>query len=383
MPPATEKDAPASSADAIPKSSLGGAPSYRLTDEARAVQLPKLKDFVWSETDEPHATRRRLILAKYPQIRELFTKEPRTFLVVVAVVVSQLLVARWAQTAPWYWFVLVAYVFGGTVNHTMQMAGHELSHNLCWEEDWANKLTAILANFPTALPSAILFQKYHMEHHQFQGCDGWDLDVPTEWEGRFFTNPLLKTLWIILQPVFYSFRPMLIKPKEPGAWGVFNFVAVACFDVAVYFLLGGWALAYLLVGTLMGFGLHLASGHLIAEHFVTSAGNEETYSYYGPVNWVNFNVGYHNEHHDFPRIPWSNLPKLKAIASDFYDPLPQYTSYAAVFWRYITDANITPFSRVKRPAPQKGSAFYRMAAKENAKVTGDIDPIKFDKSLSQ
>jgi hypothetical protein len=36
---------------------------------------------------------------------------------------------------------------------------HELSHNLCWDEDVANKLTAILSNFPTALPSAILFQK--------------------------------------------------------------------------------------------------------------------------------------------------------------------------------------------------------------------------------
>jgi sphingolipid delta-4 desaturase len=68
---------------------------------------------------------------------------------------------------------------------------------------------------------------------------------------------------------------------------------------------------------------------------------------------VNFNVGYHNEHHDFPRIPWSNLPKLKAIAPDFYDNLPQYTSYTRVFLRYIFDSKITPFSRVKRAAPSK------------------------------
>jgi len=356
MPPATETGKPA---------------HYSLTDEARSVQLPAIKGFVWSETDEPHATRRRLILAKYPQIRKLFTKERRTFYVVVAVVLAQLFVARWVQTASWWTLLLVAYVFGGTVNHAMQMAVHELSHNLCWEEELHNKLTGILANMPTGLPSSILFQKYHMEHHQFQGCDGWDLDVPTDWEGRFFTNPLLKTAWVILQPVFYSFRPMLIKPKKPGFWETVNFVTVFAFDFAVYWFIGGKGLAYMLIGTIMGFGLHPASGHLLAEHFLTKSGQEETYSYYGPVNWVNFNVGYHNEHHDFPRIPWSNLPKAKKIAAEFYDPLPHHTSYLEVFRAYIFDAHITPFSRVKRKAPSK---IYK-APKSEAIHTGDIDPL--------
>jgi sphingolipid delta-4 desaturase len=74
----------------------------------------------------------------------------------------------------------------------------------------------------------------------------------------------------------------------------------------------------------------------------------ETCSYYGPLNYLTFNVGYHVEHHDFPSIPGSRLPLVKKIAPEFYDNLHHHTSWCYVLYKYITDPEVGPYSRVKR-----------------------------------
>jgi len=312
------------------------------------------RSFHFVETDEPHATRRKQILAKHPEMSDLFGPEIRTFPIVLGIIAAQFAVAAWMANNDAHWAVIlvVGYVFGGTCNHSLQLASHELSHNLCFHTPFFNKLLAIACNLATAVPSSITFQRYHMDHHQYQGVDGIDTDVPTQWEVDTFDNSVKKVLWLIGQPFFYGVRPLLVKPKSPTKWELINNVLILGLDMLVYLLLGPKALIYLLTGTFLGMGLHPVAGHFVAEHYEFTRGYE-TYSYYGPCNWVNFNVGYHYEHHDFPKVAWSNLPRVRKIAPEFYENLPSYTSYLSVFWRYITDASVGPFSRVKRITKDK------------------------------
>jgi len=47
-------------------------------------------------------------------------------------------------------------------------------------------------------------------------------------------------------------------------------------------------------------------------------------------------------------VPWTRLPELHRIAHEFYDDLPQCSSWSMVTVRFITDDSVGLFSRVKR-----------------------------------
>ncbi|KNZ81612.1 Dihydroceramide delta(4)-desaturase [Termitomyces sp. J132] len=78
--------------------------------------------------------------------------------------------------------------------------------------------------------------------------------------------------------------------------------------------------------------------------------HQETFSYYGPLNLLAYNVGYHNEHHDFPSVPWTRLPALRALAPEFYDVLPSHPSWPMVIVNFIRDKEVGIFARAKRRA---------------------------------
>ncbi|CAF0803950.1 unnamed protein product [Adineta steineri] len=307
-------------------------------------------DFYHSYTDEPHATRRKEMLKKYPEIKQLMGHDWRTAIQVVISVLIQIIVSILVRNSSWFTLFLTAYVIGGTVNHSLSLALHELTHNLAFghSRPMSNRLLGFLANLPLGVPASITFKKYHLDHHRFQGDTIYDTDVPTRLEVFLFSSRIGKFIFLVIMPLLYSFRPMFIFPKPIHTLEVVNLIIVLAFDGTIWYLLGGQALVYFFLSTALGLSLHPISGHFIAEHYVFTEG-QETYSYYGPLNAITYNVGYHNEHHDFPYIPGRNLPKLRKIAPEYYDNLPHYTSWTKVLYDFVMKDNVGPWSRITRP----------------------------------
>jgi len=306
-------------------------------------------DFDWVYTEEPHKSRRKQILAKYPEIKQLMGHDPQLKYTIVLMVIAQLVTAFLLRDASWFTIAFVGYVWGGVINHSMTLAIHEISHNMAFgnARPWANRALGIFGNLVIGIPYSVVFRKYHQEHHKYQGSEIRDMDIPSNLECWLFRRTGTKFLWVILQPLFYAFRPVLIRPL-PITWlEIINIVVQVLFDGLIFWVWGARSLIYMITGTLLAMGLHPVAGHFISEHYIFKQGFE-TYSYYGPLNLVTFNVGYHNEHHDFPNIPGSKLPLVKKIAAEFYDDLPCHTSWTKVIWDFIFRPDIGPYARVKR-----------------------------------
>ena len=289
------------------------------------------------------------MLAKYPQLKELYGPCARTKYVCTALVALQVALAWLLRDASWWLIVLVAYGVGGVINQTLMLAIHELSHNLAFKKPWHNRAFALFVNLPIGVPVAETFRYYHLQHHVHQGHEQLDTDLPTRLEARLLQNSFTKLVWLACQGFAYALRPLFVHPKKPSGLEALNLAVQLAFNVAIFYFWGGKALAYFPIGSLLVMGLHPIAGHYISEHYVFRAG-QETYSYYGPLNLLAFNVGYHNEHHDFPYIAGSRLPQLRSTAPEFYDSLYAHTSWAGTLWHFVTRPSLGGFSRVKRRA---------------------------------
>jgi len=306
-------------------------------------------DFEWVYTEEPHATRRKQIIAKYPEVKNLMGHDPNLKWIMLVLLIFQIVTCALFQSFSWPILVILAYSIGGVVNHIMTLGVHEISHNLAFghSRPLANRFLGILFNIPLGIPYSVSFKKYHMLHHRYQGDVEIDMDLPSELEGKLFANQYTKIIWLILQPFFYVIRPLLIKPMPLTLLEFINIIFQIIVDVLIWKFIGIRALIYLTGSTFLSLGLHPIAGHFISEHYMFKKGFE-TYSYYGYLNKLTFNVGYHNEHHDFPSIPGCRLPMLKKIAPEFYDNLPHHTSWFRVLYDFVMDPDIGPYARIKR-----------------------------------
>lgn len=274
--------------------------------------------------------------------------EWRSKWICLCLVAFQILLSTVCSQWTWTTYLGMMYVVGATITQALFLAVHELAHNLFFASSVHNRWFSILANLPIGIPFAISFRGYHLEHHRYQGVHGIDTDLPSRVELALVRGSLGKTIWCTLQIVSYALRPCLTRPQPPTRWHVCNVVTQLVFDAVVVYHCGWAPLWWMLGCVMMAGGLHPCAGHFLSEHYVVSDSMQETYSYYGPLNCLTWNVGYHNEHHDFPNVAWSRLPKLSRVARVHYASLATCESWVGLQWSYIRRPDIGPWSRVAR-----------------------------------
>ncbi len=307
------------------------------------------REFMRTDAPEPHRERTKALLKKHPEVRELISRNPYSFLLITFVVALQTSIAFIVRDQPWWVLLLVAYAVGAFANHSLFVLIHECAHNLIFKRKSSNILAGMIADFPNLVPSSVSFRSYHLKHHSFQGDYDLDADLPSTWEAKLVGSSFAgKALWLLFFPVFQALRPPRLKEISfANAWTFVNWIIVAAYDAAIAVYFGPGALLYLGLSFFFSIGLHPLGARWIQEHYLTSP-PQETYSYYGPLNTVALNVGFHNEHHDLPSVPWNRLPRLNAVAPEWYDPLVSHRSWSKLLWRFLSDGEISLFSRMTR-----------------------------------
>lgn len=284
-----------------------------------------------------HGERRRRIRRNHPEILGLQGHEPLSGGAALVLVPLQLGIAAFLSERSLWWWLPLTLTVGPTVAHALGVLIHEGTHNLIAKSSFANKIWLLVCNLPLGAPAAFEFRAQHLLHHRYLGdADGSDTQAPTRSEERWVGGSTWrKLLSFTFGRFFYKSRPA--NKVAWDGWMVANWVTSLGVSVTVWWLWGGGALAYLVVSSLLAFGPHTWGARRLSEHLPVVTG-QPTNSYYGPLNWVSFNVGYHVEHHDFPDVAWTKVRRLRDMAQEEYAPLFSFRSWTRLIVSYVRDS---------------------------------------------
>jgi sphingolipid 4-desaturase/C4-monooxygenase len=301
-----------------------------------------------------HQRRRAAILAQRPEVRGLAGACPRVAVLAAAIVALQCTIAAAIARWPLPCAVATAVFVGAFITHFLNVVIHEASHNLVLSGEARNKAIAILTNLPGVFPVAIPFRHYHLLHHDFLGEERMDGDLPLRWEGKLVgASRWRKLIWLFFLPLLYGVLHLAIVRERPPVdrWLVANIAVVFGFAGGILAVLGWSSFVYLAVSAYLSVGPHPTGAHILQEHINFAGESYETASYYGPVNALSLNHGYHVEHHDFPGVPGLRLPRLHEMARDFYKGRYAHRSRMATLWRFVCDPRNSVRGRLILPAP--------------------------------
>lgn len=321
----------------------------------------------------PHSRRhnemRKAALAAHPELAELSKPEPLTALALPVLLAVHWGIAWLISDQPIWVIGLAAFLIGQLVYHSAASLIHETCHKLVFRAARPKLAFDLGLEFIlTSYGKQLTYQHQHVtSHHPFIG--DYDNDYEHEdlcaFQARFSigkTSPVLQhaltVLTLILHalplgsvfiadkilPPLYAWasgRP--VRDPQPRFTGTspdmaemrpFIITSVIS-NLVMLALLGPWALLYHLWS--LSFFLGKLGVTNLGQSLTEHPGDDDvnpTRSSYGPINWLLFNTGYHNEHHSFPNVPWTRLPTLRRVAPEVFHAEAE-RSYIGAWWDHV------------------------------------------------
>lgn len=315
-----------------------------------------------------HNEMRKQALAVHPELAKLSGPQPLTALALPVLLAIQWGIA-WAVSDGGVLLVgVTAFLVGQLVYHSAASLIHETCHKLVFRGPKAKLgFDLALEVILTSYGKQLIYQHQHVtSHHPFVG------DYERDYEHEDIcalqarqhvrrTHPILQhcltalTLVLHALPLGFMLGDLVLPhlyawasgrpvhdPKtrftgtSPTGQSMRPFILVSlASNLALLAVFGPWALLYHIWSLSFFLGKLGVSnlGQSLSEHPGTDDVNP-TRSTYGPINWILFNTGYHNEHHSFPNVAWTRLPTLRRTAPEVFCAISD-KSYAAHWWAHV------------------------------------------------
>jgi sphingolipid 4-desaturase/C4-monooxygenase len=346
-----------------------------------------------------HIALRRQVIRDCPGVRSLVGPDPRGALAALLILAIHW-TAVWlvSQTNVLIVFV-VAFFVGQVTIHSAAALIHETAHRLVFRERRAKlAFDLLLEVITTSFARQLTYQHEHVSsHHPHLG--NYERDYEHEDVCRFLARRAYRArhpghqhlltvaeLLVNLLPFGFLFANRIFSPIYQRGTGravkdrarnigatqasvseqrlfIATSLAVNLFLFLCFGFLG-WLYQVWSLSLFLGkFGI-TNLGQSLAEHPGDDL-HQPTRSTYWWGNLILFNTGYHHEHHTFPDIAWSRLPRLKALAPEAFRSTGG-RSYVRCWWDHVKD----DFGPSRRNPLQTENLSGRCALQEVVAATG-------------
>lgn len=315
-----------------------------------------------------HNDLRRRVLDAHPEAVDLIGPDWRTALFAVLMLALHWALAWGVSLTSWWVAFLAAFVFGQTIYHSAGTLIHENAHRLVFRNTKARFAYDVLTEMiVTSFGYQLIYQHNHVtSHHAYLG----DYERDYEHEDAYYVAA--RTRYRAAHPIRYRAMTIgimalhllpftfvtdaLIMPrllgratglpardrmrKSPatrpprGELYALAFVSLIV-NIGLFAVFGflGWLYHVWSMSMISGRWGASVRGQILSEHF---GGDIEhpTRSTYWWGNLIFYNIGYHVEHHTFPGVPWTRLPKLRAVAPDAFN-VGSDLNYYDYWWKQV------------------------------------------------